>query len=87
MGVMGMDGAVRYDGLKEAAATVDAEALNDARFGFERAQPHRSARRVFYVTQIVLIAAVIAGFVWAVRTAALHSFVISPRGNMRCRSA
>ena len=68
MGVMGMDGAVRHDGLKEAAATVDAAALDDARFGFERAQPHRSARRVFYVTQVLAFAALIASFVWAIRT-------------------
>ena len=65
---MGMDGAVRHDGLKDAAATVDAAALDNARFGFERAQPHRSAHRVFYITQILAIAAVIAGFVWAIRT-------------------
>lgn len=39
---MGMDGAIKSDGLEEAAAVVDAAALDDARFGLERAQPHRS---------------------------------------------
>ncbi len=65
---MGMDGAVRYDGLKEAAATIDAAALDHARFGFKRAHPHRSAHRVLYATQILSIAAVATSFAWALRT-------------------
>lgn len=66
---MGMDGAVRLDGLKEAAATVDAAALEEARFGFARAHPQRSARRVLFYTQALAFAALITAFVFAARSA------------------
>lgn len=66
---MGMDGAVRLEALEQGAATVDAVALDDARFGFHRAHPHRSAKRRLYVTQALAILAVIA----AVSLAAMRS--------------
>jgi len=71
---MGMDGAVRLDGLREAAATVDAVTLDVARFGLDRTQPHRSARRVLYITQALAIAAIISGFVWAAIAAPAITF-------------
>lgn len=71
---MGMDGAVRLDGLREAAATVDAAALEEARFGFARAHPQRSARRVLFFTQALAFAAVIAALVLAARSAPALTF-------------
>lgn len=71
---MGMDGAVRLDGLKEAAATVDAAALDEARFGFARAHPQRSARRVLFYTQALALAALITAFVFAARSAPTLTF-------------
>ncbi len=71
---MGMDGAARLDGLREAAAAVDAVTLDAACFGFDRAQPHRSARRVLYITQALAIAAIIGGFVWAAIAAPAITF-------------
>lgn len=72
---MGMDGAeVRLDGLKQAAATPSAAALETARFGLARARPHRSAKRVLYVTQAIAIAALIVAFVHAARFAPAPTF-------------
>jgi hypothetical protein len=71
---MGMGGAVRLDGLQEAAATVDAAELDDARFGFDRAHPHRSARRVVYFTQAFALAAVVGGLAWALIAAPAIAF-------------
>lgn len=71
---MGMDGALRLDSLKEAAATVDAAALDEARFGFARAHPQRSARRVLFYTQALALAALITAFVFAARSAPTLTF-------------
>jgi glycosyltransferase XagB len=60
-----MDGAERQG----AALSLGAAELEAARLGFHRAHPHRSAKRSFYFTQVVAFAALIAGFVWAARTA------------------
>jgi hypothetical protein len=66
---MGTEGAVRLDGLREAATTVNAAALEEARFGFARAYPQRSARRVLFFTQFLAFAALIAALVLAARSA------------------
>lgn len=61
-----MDGAdVKHDGLREAAATPSAAALDGACLGFHRAHPHRSARRTFYFTQLLVFAALIGGVAFA----------------------
>jgi cellulose synthase/poly-beta-1,6-N-acetylglucosamine synthase-like glycosyltransferase len=61
-----MDGAdVKYDGLKEAAASPSAADLDEARFGFDRAHPHRSARRTFFFTQLLIFALLIGGTAFA----------------------
>lgn len=62
---MGMDGAEQH----RAATSLDPGQLEDARLGFHRAYPRRSAKRTFYVTQLVAIAALAAGLVWAARSA------------------
>jgi cellulose synthase/poly-beta-1,6-N-acetylglucosamine synthase-like glycosyltransferase len=70
-----MDGAdVKYDGLKEAAATPSAAALDEARFGLARAHPQRSARRVFYFTQVLAFAGIAAGVTYAASTAPALTF-------------
>ena len=62
-----MDGAEpRGAGLAIYASAEDVEA---ARLGFHRAFPRRSAKRVFHVTQVLAIAAVVAAIVWACRAA------------------
>jgi cellulose synthase/poly-beta-1,6-N-acetylglucosamine synthase-like glycosyltransferase len=73
---MGMDGGVRLDSL-EAAATIDAAALDNARFGFHRVHPHRSAKRRLYVTQALVILALIAALTWAVASAPALTFNIA----------
>ncbi|MEZ5995423.1 MAG: glycosyltransferase [Hyphomonadaceae bacterium] len=65
---MGEDGALKLDSLRAAAATLDAAALDQARLGFHRAFPRRSARRVFHVTQLLSLSLIAAGAVWALRT-------------------
>ncbi|MEZ5956923.1 MAG: glycosyltransferase [Hyphomonadaceae bacterium] len=69
-----MDGAARLDGLKEGTATPSAAALEAARFGFARTQPHRSAKRVLYFTQAIAIAALVAALVFAARAAPAPTF-------------
>ena len=71
---MGLGGASSRDGLIEAARSLDVATLGDARFGFHRAHSQRSARRVFYITQVVAFAALGAGLVWAVMHAAGTTF-------------
>lgn len=71
---MGMDGAMRLDGLEQAAAAPSAAALDAARHGFARAHPQRSARRVLFFTQAIVLAALIAGFVMAARAAPALTF-------------
>ena len=59
---MGMDGGeLRRDGLRGAATHVDTAKLDAAIHGFDRAHKHRSARRTFYLTQILAIAALVGG--------------------------
>jgi cellulose synthase/poly-beta-1,6-N-acetylglucosamine synthase-like glycosyltransferase len=63
---MGMDGAEpQPDGARLASVSADAEELDAARFGFARTHPLRSARRTFFVTQLIAIAAVSGLLVWA----------------------
>lgn len=64
---MGMDGGERPAGLEQSAATVSAAVLDEARYGLARNHPHRSARRVFYFTQLLVVGAIAAGLVWAGR--------------------
>lgn len=52
-----MDGAEHQTALRPAAVTVDAETLDRARLEFHRRFPRRSAKRVFYWTQIIWLAA------------------------------
>jgi cellulose synthase/poly-beta-1,6-N-acetylglucosamine synthase-like glycosyltransferase len=73
-----MDGGEpRYDALRPAAANVGAAELDAARLGFHRAFPHRSAKRVFFFTQALALAALIAAIVWAFRAAPALSFEIA----------
>src|SRR4051812_1024374 len=72
---MGLGGASSHDGLNHAATALGAAALEDARLGFHRANPQRSARRVFYFTQIVTFGLLAAGLVWAVTNAAGATFL------------
>jgi cellulose synthase/poly-beta-1,6-N-acetylglucosamine synthase-like glycosyltransferase len=53
---------------------VSADALDDARFGFARRHPNLSARRVFYVTQVLALIALVAAFVWVARLAPSLAF-------------
>lgn len=58
---MGMDGAEpRFDELRPAAVSVGAPELDAARYGFHRAHPERSAKRTFYVTQVIGFALLLA---------------------------
>ncbi|MBS0383887.1 MAG: glycosyltransferase [Proteobacteria bacterium] len=67
---MGSDGAGSHNGLEQAAAaTLDAAALESARFGFHRNHGQRSAKRVLHFTQVVAFALIIAGLWWAASSA------------------
>lgn len=70
------DGAIASEGLNEPARTLDAAALDNARCGFHRRYPQRSARRVFYVTQCIALALLAAASVWAFRNAPGASFFV-----------
>jgi len=59
-----MDGAIRLDELRPAAASVAADTLDVARFGFHRTHKHRSAKRTFYVTQLLAFGAAAAALTW-----------------------
>lgn len=54
--------------------TVDPAQLDAARLGFHNLYPHRSAKRVFYVTQLLAFAALVAALLWALRTSAALTF-------------
>lgn len=69
---MGMDGAA-HDGLTPAAVTIDAAALDEARLGFYRRFPQRSARRTFTWLQLLAFAVLGAGLVMALRAAPLST--------------
>ena len=71
---MGMDGAVRLPEREASAATVSADVLDAARFGFSRAQPRRSARRVFHFSQLLAIASLFYAAIWAARAAPAMTF-------------
>lgn len=71
---MGMDGAVGPDGLKTAIVASD-DALESARFHLARSQPRLSAHRVFHFTQLAVMAALFAAFIWAARAAPQITFV------------
>lgn len=64
-----MGGAIRRaDELRPAATTIAADQLNAARYGFHRTQPGRSAKRTFYITQLLAFAALAAALVWCFAT-------------------
>jgi len=60
--------------VRAAAVSISAGELEAARAGFHRAFPRRSAKHRFHLTQFIFIAALIAGFIWALRTAPGPSF-------------
>lgn len=63
---MAMDGAEpSTNRLLEASVAVSSDELDAARFGFDRAYPHRSAKRVFFVTQALSFALIAAAIGWA----------------------
>lgn len=59
-----MDGADTSAGLNRPARSLDVATLDDARFGFHRKHPQRSARRVFYFTQMLAFSLIAAGLYW-----------------------
>ncbi|MGQ0531993.1 MAG: glycosyltransferase [Caulobacteraceae bacterium] len=61
-----MDGVVQLE-AERPTAPISAAALDGARFGFDRAHPQRSARRVIHLTQLIVVLLSIAGAVWAFR--------------------
>lgn len=71
---MGMDGASTPDSLHGSAPVVTASELDEACFGFARAQPSRSAKRTIYVTQVLAFVALIAGSAWFARAAPALAF-------------
>lgn len=71
---MGMDGAERLPSIGLNAATVTANAVDDARLAFFRKQPSRSSRRVFHFTQLIAIAALFYAAIWAARVAPVITF-------------
>ncbi|MBX9747658.1 MAG: glycosyltransferase [Hyphomonadaceae bacterium] len=65
-----MDGAEpRTDRLLEASVSISAHELDDARLGFHRRFPQRSAKRVFFMSQVVVLIALSSALVWAIVTA------------------
>ncbi|MGE0743233.1 MAG: hypothetical protein AB7O98_18000 [Hyphomonadaceae bacterium] len=72
---MGMDGGEpRLEGLRRASVSPDAVQLDAARFGFDRAFPQRSARRTFFVTQILAFALLAGAIAWAFEAAPSLTF-------------
>jgi hypothetical protein len=70
---MGSDGA---DGLRPVSVSIDAEALENARNGFHRAFPRRSAKRVLHITQGLALTVLFAGAAWALANAAALTLTI-----------
>ncbi len=64
---MGMDGAREPSNVRTAAAMVGPDTVEAARLGFHRAQPNRSARRVFTVVQLAVFGLLGWGFYAAFR--------------------
>lgn len=60
-----MDGAGKTESLRPAAATLSADELDAARFGFHQAFPRQSAKRTFHITQLIAIGILCAGVWWA----------------------
>jgi hypothetical protein len=69
---MGADGD--RSALSLRATSVSAEELDDARFALCRASPHFSARRRLYFTQMLALAAIVAGLYFAWRSAPAQTF-------------
>lgn len=67
------DGA---DGLRPAAVSLDAAALEVATLGFHRAFPRRSAKRVLHVTQGLALLAIGGGIVWATLTSTAPTLTV-----------
>ncbi len=57
------------EGPHGASMTLDAAALDRARFGFHSAYPRRSSKRVFHYTQVAAIALFVVALVFALRSA------------------
>jgi cellulose synthase/poly-beta-1,6-N-acetylglucosamine synthase-like glycosyltransferase len=72
MAAVGMDGGE----FGTAAAELSAAQLDEARLGFHRADPQRSAKRVFHFTQLIAFALIGFGLIWSFRTAPGPSFSI-----------
>ncbi len=71
---MGMDGTdAGPDGLN-AGTRLDTMALDEARLGFHGAFPQRSAKRTFYITQILFFSLLCAGLYAAWRAAPAETF-------------
>lgn len=62
---MGSDGGEARERQPGAATAIDADALNNARFGFHRAFPSRSAKRRVFVTQALWMGVALAAIAWA----------------------
>src|SRR5262245_34541180 len=71
---MGLDGGYENAELRVAAATIEAAVLDQARFGFDRAHPKRSARRVLTLAQILVALLLISALAVAIRVAPAASF-------------
>jgi hypothetical protein len=73
-----MDGGEpRLDQPRPAAPSIGASELDAARYGFHQQFPQRSAKRVFFVTQIIALAALLAAIVWAFWKAPALSFEVA----------
>lgn len=60
-----MDGAGKTESLRPASATLSADELDAARFGFHQAFPRQSARRTFHITQLIAIGILGVGVWWS----------------------
>lgn len=69
---MGGDG----ERARTQSAPISAAELESARFGFHKAHPHLSARRAFYITQILVFLAIVAGLYFAWRFAPQTTFSV-----------
>ncbi|MCA8886511.1 MAG: glycosyltransferase, partial [Hyphomonadaceae bacterium] len=74
---MGMDGAAKLSAHAANAVTTDADTLEEARLGFSRTHPRRSARRVFHFTQLLAIGALFYGATWVARVAPTATFTVA----------
>src|SRR5262249_46772549 len=65
---MGMDGAeLRVEERCALHVSVSAAEVDAARFDFHRVFPQRSAKRVVFFTQVLVLAALIGLMAWALR--------------------